>query len=306
LNNSADSIHSEQLELTRADRLDCRHPTAEFTHSNLHMKRYHATDSFHMHNPWIQSGYLQTILQTSNMYLVSPYSYFARFAFLISIDIIKDSPKIATNTSPLGNRSSEPRIGILHELAPHDLPSHTINTWKEALVHAAMMNCSLHSISIPLLRHAVQAYYLIACSEVASNLARFSTKNLAEEARRRILLGNMILSTDDYTKADSVRRSIQDAFHQADVDFWILPVAADIAPLIKDVEHMSPIENYISDIFTIPGSLAGLPCVVIPFKTIEGMPIGIQLMGRADNDEALLDFAEQFANYFKNNFLSPI
>jgi len=222
------------------------------------------------------------------------------FPHWLRIGIIKNPGETSESHIPLPSIQKY-KIGILQELAPSDLPIRTLDTWKEALIHAAMMDCSLHAISIPLLQYAVQAYYLIACSEVASNLARLSTKSLAQEACRRILIGNTILSTDNYTKADSVRRSIQSAFSRADVDFWILPVASDIAPLIASVKHMTPIENYIGDIFTIPGSLAGLPCAVIPFKKLQGMPVGIQIMGRQGQDNALLDFAERFAAHLANH-----
>ena len=177
------------------------------------------------------------------------------------------------------------------------------------------------SVSIPSIKYAVQAYYLISSAEASSNLARFDgirygrrtdrecesveelisfsrEEGLGKEVKRRILLGTYALSSgqreDWYQKAMTARRQITDDFKSAFTKCGII-----IAPSVPDdppkagVVHDSPLEIYRSDIMTVPASLAGIPSISIPFENKGSLPSGVQIMASADSDRELLSLAQK-------------
>jgi aspartyl-tRNA(Asn)/glutamyl-tRNA(Gln) amidotransferase subunit A len=171
---------------------------------------------------------------------------------------------------------------------------------------------------------AVAAYYVIAPCEASSNLARYdgvrygfrsgSTDDLIPmyhatrsagfglEVQRRILLGTFALSAGYYDayygKASQVRTRIIDDFRKAfeNCDVIAAPVAP--TPAFKIGEKVDdPLTMYLSDMFTLSANLAGIPGISVPsgFST-EGLPIGIQIMGRHFDEATLLRAASQFEN----------
>ena len=175
-------------------------------------------------------------------------------------------------------------------------------------------------------KYDISAYYITATAEATTNLARYDGirygnrkvgKNLedtfiktrsegfGDEVKRRIMLGNFVLSSGYYdayyVKAQKVRHLIKDNYAKIfeDVDLILSPVAPTVAN--KFGELSSPIEMYLSDIYTISINLAGLPAISIPVaNTSNKMPIGLQFIANAYNEQTLFDGAlslEKQLNY---------
>ncbi|MEA3455025.1 MAG: Asp-tRNA(Asn)/Glu-tRNA(Gln) amidotransferase subunit GatA [Campylobacterota bacterium] len=164
-------------------------------------------------------------------------------------------------------------------------------------------------------KYDIATYYIVATAEAATNLARFDgvrygrrveSKNLeelyyntrsegfGEEVKRRILLGNFVLSSGYYDayylKAQKVRHLIRDEFTKIfdEVDLILSPVAPGVAPEIGSMHD--PLEMYKSDMYTIAINLAGLPALSLPVGENEtGMPIGLQLIGKAFDEQTVFD-----------------
>lgn len=166
-------------------------------------------------------------------------------------------------------------------------------------------------------KYDISAYYITATAEATTNLARYDGirygnrvegKNLEEtfiqtrsqgfgdEVKRRILLGNFVLSSGYYeayyVKAQKTRHLIKDEYAKVfeEVDLILSPVAPTVAP--KFGELANPMDMYLSDIYTISVNLAGLPALSLPImKNSEGMPVGLQLIAKAYDEQTLFDGA---------------
>ncbi|MCP4393495.1 MAG: Asp-tRNA(Asn)/Glu-tRNA(Gln) amidotransferase subunit GatA [Alphaproteobacteria bacterium] len=174
-------------------------------------------------------------------------------------------------------------------------------------------------ISLPHTKYAVPAYYIIAPAEAAANLSRYDGMryglrvegdNLAEtyaksrsagfgwEAKRRIMMGNYVLSSGYYdayyTKAQKVRTLIAQDFEKAfeQVDVIFAPTAPEL-PYALGSNIQDPITMYLGDIFTVPASLAGIPAITVPAGfSKKGLPTGLQILGKAFNDAKVLQVAK--------------
>jgi len=198
------------------------------------------------------------------------------------------------------------KLGVIKEINDFKIQREVSITLKEAINKLEIQGCEIEEVSIPHLKYALPTYYLVAPSEASSNLSRFDgvryglegsgnnlrdfyedtrTKGFGREVKRRILIGTFALSEgyfdEYYLKASKVRRLIAMDFEKAfeKVDALILPTTATTA--FKFNEKKNPLEMYMSDIFTIPMNLAGIPAISIPFgKDNKGLPIGIQIVGK--------------------------
>lgn len=177
-------------------------------------------------------------------------------------------------------------------------------------------------------KYDIATYYILATAEAATNLGRYDgvrygkraesntteelfyhtrSEGFGEEVKRRILLGNFVLSSGYYdayyVKAQKVRHLIRDEFNAIfkEADLILSPVAPSVAPKIGASED--PLEMYKSDMYTIAINLAGLPAISVPVaKNGEGMPIGLQLIAKAFDEKTLFDGAasmEKAVNYSK-------
>ena len=176
----------------------------------------------------------------------------------------------------------------------------------------------IKELSLPDIKAAVNAYYIISSAEASSNLARYDgirygyrsercgslsemykysrSEGFGDEVKRRIMLGTFVLSEgfcdDFYKRAAALRRSLcagfEEAFQQCDI------IAAPVYPKagFKLGENAAPAEVYSADIFTVPSSLAGLPAISVPCgKNKEGLPVGLQLIGGRFCDNKVFDAA---------------
>ena len=184
------------------------------------------------------------------------------------------------------------------------------------------LGCEVREISLPATDYAIACYYIIATAEASSNLARYdgvrytsrsgSGETLADmyrntrgegfgaECKRRIMLGTYVLSAGYYDayylKAQKVRALIARDFANAfqEVDAIVAPVSP--FPAFRLGEKVDdPVAMYLSDIYTITGSLAGIPCMSVPCgTTAEGLPVGMQLLTGHFAETTMFRLADAF------------
>ena len=213
------------------------------------------------------------------------------------------------------------KIGLPKQFFSADLNTEMAAKLSEAIDEYRKLGAEIKEVSMPNLKLAIPAYYVIAPAECSANLSRFDgvrfghrcanpvdltdlyTRSRGEgfgkEVKRRILMGTYALSTGYYDayylKAQRIRRLISDDFKRAltEVDVIMGPVTP--TPAFGIGEKMSdPVEMYLSDIYTIAINLAGLPALSIPAGFINDMPIGLQVIGNYFTEAHLLNIAHQY------------
>jgi aspartyl/glutamyl-tRNA(Asn/Gln) amidotransferase subunit A (EC 6.3.5.-) len=217
------------------------------------------------------------------------------------------------------------RVGVPKEFFGEGLNPEIESAVKNALEIYKKNGAELVDLSLPHCGYALATYYIIATAEASSNLARYDgvryghrsqlsedniidmysrvrAEGFGSEVKRRILLGNYVLSAGFYEayylKASKVRNLIKNDFEDAfkKVDCIISPTCP--SPAFKIGEKITdPLEMYLSDIYTIPANLVGIPGISIPCGfTRTGLPIGMQLMGKHFEEEKILRIAKLFEN----------
>ncbi len=213
------------------------------------------------------------------------------------------------------------KLGLPREYLK-DLTSETGQLILKGVDRLKSLGCEVREISLPATDYAIASYYIIATAEASSNLARYdgvrytfrsgSSETLSDmyrntrgegfgaECKRRIMLGTYVLSAGYYDayylKAQKVRGMIARDFANAfeEVDAIVAPVSP--FPAFKLGEKVDdPLAMYLSDIFTITGSLAGIPCMSVPCgKTSEGLPVGMQILTRHFDEPTMFRLADAF------------
>lgn len=220
-------------------------------------------------------------------------------------------------------------VGIPKEYFEGELESDVAQAVERAIESIKSLGLRFKKVSLPNTKYALPCYYIIMPAEVSSNLARFDgirysridllkdEKSLAHlyarqrkggfgvEAKRRIILGTFVLSSGYYdayyAKAQRVRALVARDFEEAfkSVDVILGPVAP--TPAFKIGEKADdPLAMYLSDIFTIPVNLAGLPAVSIPVRDLGAgqLPIGFQLIGRHFREADILGLGQFYDRIF--------
>ena len=220
--------------------------------------------------------------------------------------------------SYLGREINGMRVGIPREYFIEGMDADVKKAVEDAIKVFERNGARLIPISLPHTDYAVATYYVICTAEASSNLARYDgvkygfrahgndiidmykktrSAGFGKEVKRRIILGTYVLSSGYYDayyrKAGQVRRLIKDDFDSAfdQCDLVVTPVAPTTAFRIGE-KMEDPLTMYLSDIFTIPVNLAGLPGLSVPcgFDTA-GLPIGLQIIGRALDETLMLQAA---------------
>jgi aspartyl-tRNA(Asn)/glutamyl-tRNA(Gln) amidotransferase subunit A len=214
------------------------------------------------------------------------------------------------------------RIGIPKEFFGEGLAPDVRAALDNALKEYEKLGAKLVEVSLPRTELAIPVYYIIAPAEASSNLSRFDgvkfghrakqygdlldmykktrAEGFGDEVKRRIMIGAYVLSHGYYDayylQAQKIRRMIADDFQQAFTQCDV--IAGPVAPTVawKLGEHGNdPLADYLADIFTLPGSLAGLPGMSVPVGFGDAqMPVGLQLLGNYFAEGKLLNAAHRF------------
>ena len=213
------------------------------------------------------------------------------------------------------------RIGVPKEFFGEGLADDVRAAVDAALKQYEKLGAKLVPISLPRTELSIPVYYIIAPAEASSNLSRFDgvkfghrakdyadladmyrrtrAEGFGDEVKRRIMIGTYVLSHGYYDayylQAQKIRRMIADDFQNAfkNCDLIAGPVAPTVAWQLG--AHKDPLADYLADIFTLPGSLAGLPGMSIPVGFgAGGMPVGMQLLGNYLQESRLLNAAHAF------------
>lgn len=206
------------------------------------------------------------------------------------------------------------RIGISQEFFD-GLNEEVKKVINQALNTLVSLGAKLVNIDLKYMKYSISTYYIISSAEASSNLSRYDgvrygyraesdniedmyvktrSEGFGNEVKRRIMIGSYVLSSGFYDayfkKASQVRRLIKDDFQNAfkDVDVIITPTTPTTA-FKKGEKSSKPIEMYLSDIYTVSVSLAGLPAMSVPAGFVDGLPVGIQLIGNYLKEDLLLN-----------------
>jgi len=215
------------------------------------------------------------------------------------------------------------RVGVPREYFAAGLSQPVRRRVEAGLGVLRNLGCEIVDIAMPHTEYAIATYYIIATAEASANLARYDgvrygyrsaqATSLAEsyrktreegfgtEVKRRIMLGTYVLSAGYYDayyrKAQKVRSLVASDFSRAfeKVDVIVTPTAPTPAFRIGE-KTANPLEMYLSDIYTITGSLAGIPGISVPCGTVEdsSLPVGMQIFARHFDEPRLLRLAHQF------------
>lgn len=212
------------------------------------------------------------------------------------------------------------RIGVPKEYFIDGINPEVRKVMDESLEKFKELGAEIVEISLPHTKYAVPTYYVIAPAEASSNLARFDgvrygyrseniqnindlyvnsrSEGFGDEVKRRIMIGTYVLSAGFYDayfkKAQKVRAKIKEDFDRAfeSVDVIFTPVSPSTAFRLDNKK--TPIELYLEDIFTISANLAGIPGISIPAGKAQGLPVGIQLLGKPFGEGDLIKAGSAF------------
>ena len=261
----------------------------------------------------------------SSLDQVGPFARTVRDAALLLQPMVGRDLRDATSLDwpepvalPSATRLDGVRVGVIEELMGEGIEPGVRAACRAALDHVESLGGTLVPIELPHAHYGLATYYLIAPAECSANLARFDgirygrralgTDDLLEhyertrgegfgpEVKRRIMLGTFALSSGYYDayygQAQRVRTLIIHDFAEAfaQVDVLASPTSPTVAFRLGE-RTSDPLSMYLSDVCTIPVSLAGLPSLSIPCGLSEGLPVGLQLAGPAFSENRLFEVA---------------
>lgn len=214
-------------------------------------------------------------------------------------------------------------IGVDESLIK-DLPAQIQEAVSKTLDNFKKLGAKIKSVKVPDLKEALSTYYIITPAEAAANLARYDgirygyrnpeardldelyrksrTDGFGEEVKRRIMIGNYVLASSQYdsyyNKAQQLRKVMTDQINQIfeQVDVIFMPAAPSEA--FKKGDKLDPVSAYLSDIYTIPANISGLPAIAFPIGFANDLPVGGQFMAKAFNDNVLTQMVTQYQNSY--------
>ena len=219
------------------------------------------------------------------------------------------------------------KIGICKEFFSSGLNEEVKNKIENVIEFYKNSGAEIVDIDLPNIKYSLPVYYIITSAEASTNLARFdgirygaraksndlhdlyikSRNNLGKEVKRRILIGTFSLCGDNYKlyyrKAKKVQGLLKEDFAKAfeKCDCILAPTSPTVAFKIGEKVE-DPYQMYLSDIYTVPENLVGIPAINIPCgKNSQGLPIGFQLIGDKFTEPLLLDMADYYENNAKES-----
>jgi aspartyl-tRNA(Asn)/glutamyl-tRNA(Gln) amidotransferase subunit A len=274
----------------------------------------------------------------SSLDQAGPFARTVRDAAILLTSMAGFDPKDATSVerpvpdyeAAIGKPIKGMKIGIPREYRVDGMAAEIDKLWEQGAQWLKAAGAELVEVSLPHTRYALAAYYIVAPAEASSNLARYDgvryglrapardiadmyqrtrAEGFGKEVRRRIMIGTYVLSAGYYDayylRAQKVRTLIKRDFENvfADgVDALLTPATPSAAFGIGEMGAADPIEMYLNDVFTVTVNMAGLPGISVPGGlSAEGLPLGLQLIGRPFGEEALFSLGhviEQAAGRF--------
>ena len=274
----------------------------------------------------------------SSLDQAGPFARTVRDTAILLTSMAGFDPKDATSVerpvpdyeAAIGKPIKGMKIGIPKEYRVDGMAAEIDKLWEQGAQWLKAAGAELVEVSLPHTRYALAAYYIVAPAEASSNLARYDgvryglrapardisdmyqrtrAEGFGKEVRRRIMIGTYVLSAGYYDayylRAQKVRTLIKRDFENVfaeGVDALLTPATPSAAFGIGEMGAVDPIEMYLNDVFTVTVNMAGLPGISVPGGlSAEGLPLGLQLIGRPFDEEALFSLGhviEQAAGRF--------
>jgi aspartyl-tRNA(Asn)/glutamyl-tRNA(Gln) amidotransferase subunit A len=223
------------------------------------------------------------------------------------------------------------RIGVPRGFVESGLAAGVRTAFARALDELQSAGATLVDVELPHAEHAIAAYYLVATAEASSNLARFDgvrygaraggagldelyartrASGFGAEVKRRIILGTFALSAGYYDayyrRAQKVRTLIRGDFERAFLacDVVATPTSPTTAFRLGEKTE-DPLQMYLADVFTVPANLAGIPGLSLPCGLADGLPVGLQLLGRPFDEATLLRVGHRYQSLTRHHLARP-
>ena len=278
------------------------------------------------------------VAYASSLDQAGPLARTVRDAAILLTSMAGHDPKDTTSVdrpvpnyeAAIGKSIKGMRIGIPKEYRVEGMATEIEKLWERGAQWLKAAGAEIVAVSLPHTKYALPAYYIVAPAEASSNLARYDgvryglrvggrdiadmyqntrARGFGKEVRRRIMIGTYVLSAGYYDayylRAQKVRTLIKRDFEQVfaeGVDAILAPATPSAAFGVGEKGSADPIEMYLNDVFTVTVNMAGLPGIAVPGGlSADGLPLGLQLVGRPFDEETLLSLAhvvEQAAGRF--------
>ena len=274
----------------------------------------------------------------SSLDQAGPFARTVRDAAILLTSMAGHDPKDTTSVdvpvpdyeAAIGKSIKGMKIAIPKEYRLDGVAAEIDRLWEQGAQWLEAAGAEVVEVSLPHTKYALPAYYIVAPAEASSNLARYDgvryglrvpgrdiadmyqrtrADGFGKEVRRRILIGTYVLSAGYYDayylRAQKVRALIRRDFENvfaSGVDAILTPATPSAAFAIGEKGGADPVEMYLNDVFTVTVNMAGLPAISVPGGlSAEGLPLGLQLIGRPFDEETLLSLGhviEQAAGRF--------
>jgi aspartyl-tRNA(Asn)/glutamyl-tRNA(Gln) amidotransferase subunit A len=269
------------------------------------------------------------VAYASSLDQAGPLARSVRDAAILLQSMAGHDPKDATSVdrpvpsyeAAIGASIRNVKIGIPKEYRVEAMAPEIERLWQQGIAWLKAAGAEMIDISLPHTKYALPAYYIVAPAEASSNLARYDgvryglraagrdiadmyqktrAQGFGREVRRRIMIGTYVLSAGYYDayylRAQKVRTLISQDFKRVftdGVDAILTPSTPSAAFGVGEKGGRDPVEMYLNDVFTVTVNLAGLPGISVPGGlSEEGLPLGLQLIGRPFEEERLFSLAE--------------
>jgi aspartyl-tRNA(Asn)/glutamyl-tRNA(Gln) amidotransferase subunit A len=264
------------------------------------------------------------VAYASSLDQAGPFARTVRDAAILLTSMAGHDPKDTTSVdlpvpgyeAAVGKSIKGMKIGIPKEYRVDGMAAEIDALWQQGARWLAAAGAEMVEVSLPHTKYALAAYYIVAPAEASSNLARYDgvryglrvpgrditdmyqktrAEGFGKEVRRRIMIGTYVLSAGYYDayylRAQKVRTLIKKDFEECfarGVDAILTPATPSAAFGIGEKGVADPVEMYLNDVFTVTVNMAGLPGISVPGGlSAEGLPLGLQLIGRPFDEETL-------------------
>jgi aspartyl-tRNA(Asn)/glutamyl-tRNA(Gln) amidotransferase subunit A len=268
------------------------------------------------------------VAYASSLDQAGPFARTVRDAAILLTSMAGHDPKDSTSIdrpvpnyeAAVGNSIKGMKIGIPREYRLDGMAADMNQLWEQGARWLQAAGAELVEVSLPHTKYALPAYYIVAPAEASSNLARYDgvryglrvpgrdiidmyqktrAEGFGREVRRRIMIGTYVLSAGYYdayyVRAQKVRTLIKKDFEDCfanGINAILTPATPSAAFGIGEKGESDPVEMYLNDVFTVTVNMAGLPGISVPGGlSTEGLPLGLQLIGRPFDEETLFSLA---------------